>query len=103
MISVCGHRVLLKPKNVENVSKGGIVIPDHIADKERLSVTLGTVVDIGSTAWDGLEPWCSVGDCIIYGKYGGKMIEVSGEKFVVINDEDVICRVPKDLVETIKL
>lgn len=94
MIEVCGHRVLLRPKSQEKVSKGGIVIPDKILEQERLATTVGEVVSIGPTAWDdfGGDPWCQVGQWVVYAKYGGKFIKdpSTGEEFVVVNDEDII-------------
>ena len=100
-IKVKGHRILLKPKDAEKVTKGGIVIPDSIAEKERMATTVGRVVDIGSTAFkdfgDGTA-WCEVGDLVIYGKYGGKMIKVPGkdENLVILNDEDVLAVVSEE-------
>lgn len=99
MIEVCGHRVLLKPKDVEKVTKGGIYIPDTIAEKERLATTVGRVVGIGPTAWYDFpgEPWCKVGDLVMYGKYGGKMVDApDGNKYVLINDEDCLAIVSEE-------
>jgi chaperonin GroES len=89
-----GHKILVKPKPVEEKSKGGIILA---RDTERYAeaTTEGTVLAIGPTAYkkvdDGTD-WCKVGDRISYGKYAGAFIvdEETNEKFVVIHDVDVV-------------
>jgi co-chaperonin GroES (HSP10) len=103
-----GHRILVKP-DYEEVTKGGIVLAQ--SDRQGIAaVESGVVCDVGPTAWiaydrytpDGKmnpywEPWCKVGDRIIYGKYGGKIVEdpETKVKYIVINDQDVLTVVEK--------
>lgn len=89
-----GHKILVKPKPVEEKSKGGIILA---LDKERYleATTEGTVLAIGPTAYKKVDDgtvWCEVGDKISYGKYAGALIvdEETNEKFVVIHDVDVV-------------
>lgn len=101
MIEVCGHRVLIKPRDVEKVTKGGIYIPDNVADKEARATTVGKVVSIGPTAWYDFpgDPWCNIGDLVMYGKYAGKFVEDpdTKDKYMVVNDEDIICILKEDV------
>lgn len=88
-----GHRVLIKPKEIETESEGGIVL---VLDErmEKAGNDIGTVTAIGDQAFVayGDEPWCKVGDKIIYAKYGGKFVvdPVSGDDYIVINDDDCL-------------
>jgi len=89
-----GHKILVKPREVEEVSKGGIFLA---VDKDRYleATTEGTVLAIGPTAYKKVDDgsmWCAVGDRITYGKYAGAQVvnEETGEKFVVIHDIDVV-------------
>lgn len=101
MLEVLGHRVLVRPDPVEEVSKGGIVmVATETAKKlEQNAQIWGTVVQVGPTAYknEGLGnfPWVSIGDRVAYAKYGGKFIvdEETKEQFVILNDEDIVCRV----------
>lgn len=95
MITPAGHRVLVKPDPVEEVSKGGIVIATKANEQQlKNATTIGTVVAIGMNAWKAFDdgsPWAKVGDRVSYAKYGGKSIkDASGEEFVVLNDEDIL-------------
>lgn len=91
-----GHRLLIKPDNLEEVTKGGIFIPDTVRDKERHQTHSGEVVDIGPTAWMtealGKTPWVKIGDRVVFAKYGGKTVKHpdTKEEYVFINDEDIL-------------
>lgn len=84
MIEPTGTYVLIKCTKVENVSDGGIVLPDELVDKEQAIESTGVVVAIGPCAyvgWKGCEIegktpaecWgIKVGDLIEHKKYDGK-------------------------------
>lgn len=113
MIAIKGHRVLVKNQKLEEVDevyksakKAGLAfVEDHDEHRRaQAGLDVGTVIQVGPDAWkaffhnsnpDGrgtFEPWCVVGDFIAFAKYSGKMIEdpETKEKYVVINDEDVV-------------
>lgn len=94
MIAPCGHRVLVKPDPIEEVSKGGIVIATKVNEQQlKGATTTGTIVAVGMNAWkafDDGEPWASVGDRVSYAKYGGKVIKDEDQDLVILNDEDIL-------------
>lgn len=102
MLKVCGHRILIKPLELEQVDETykrakavGIELLEGDKNRERNAVDKGHVVSIGTTAFKdfGGAPWCKEGDFIAYAKYAGKWVEdpFDKEKYLVLNDEDVIC------------
>jgi chaperonin GroES len=76
-----GARVLIAINNVEEVSSGGIILPD-VAKEEKAE---GVVMGIGAEV-NELE----VGDRVIFGKYSGDELELSSKKYRVVNEEDVL-------------
>ncbi len=89
-----GHKLLIKPVEIEEKTKSGIYLA---RDKERYqeATTEGTVVAIGPTAYKKVDDgtiWVSVGDKISYGKYAGALVvdPETEEKFIVIHDVDVV-------------
>lgn len=109
---VPGHRVLVKPVDVAETTKTDwgfeVVVPENEREY-KANTSEGTVVGIGPTAWMAYdywtptgernphwEPWCEVGDKIYYSKYAVKWIEINGEEFVVLNDQDVIIGASED-------
>ncbi len=98
MIMPCGHRVLVKPDEVEEIQRGVLYIPASAREKQQYAQTFGTIVAIGLTAWKGFdegEPWAKVGDRVSYAKYGGYLLEdpETKEQFRVLNDEDIVCKI----------
>ena len=100
-----GHRVLIKPKVVEEKSEGGIILHNNDTSKkmERAGNDIGTVYSVGMNAWlayDGGKPWAAVGDKVIYAKYGGVFVTnpLDGEEYVLINDSDVACVLKRQVI-----
>lgn len=91
-----GHRLLIKPEQFEEVSEGGIIVAVGVqVDRERLAQIRGTVIEVGSTAYqDQPVPWCKVGDKITFGKYSGLIYKgeetLDGQEYRVVNDLDVV-------------
>ena len=88
-----GHRVLILPDPVEEVTQSGIILSvGQERDRERLEQLKGTIVEVGDSAWlDQPSPWAKVGDHVIFGKYSGLIYDGDDEKeYRIINDLDVV-------------
>ena len=76
-------RILVKPSEPEEVSSGGIIIPDTAKEKpqqgEIVAVGKGRVTDDGQTVPLQLK----AGDVVLYGKYSGTEVAVDGGKGIV--------------------
>ena len=106
MITVTGHRVLIKEDPVEKVSKGGIVVVtnDNNEKLERAALQHGVIVAIGPDCWkayrtldsDGIErngrPWVRVGDYVLFARHAGRFVAdpTNGEMHLIMNDEDIL-------------
>jgi co-chaperonin GroES (HSP10) len=91
-----GHRVLILPDPVEEVTQSGIILSvGENRDRERLAQLKGTIVELGNTAWlDQPSPWANEGDHVIFGKYSGLIYQGADDKeYRIINDLDVVALV----------
>ncbi|MGV6815809.1 MAG: co-chaperone GroES [Thiotrichales bacterium] len=83
-------RVVIKRVEEENVSAGGIVIPDSATEKpdrgEVVAVGNGKILDNGDVRPNELK----VGDTVLFGKYSGTTVKVDGEELLVMREDDVI-------------
>lgn len=83
-------RVIVKRLEEERKTASGIVIPDSAAEKpdqgEIVAVGNGKVLDDGSVR--KLE--VKVGDKVLFGKYAGQTVKVSGEELLVMREEDIM-------------
>lgn len=105
------HRILIKQDKLEDkdevfksAGRAGILIPDlDERSREQAAIDTGEVVAIGETAFRdfGTNSPIAIGDYIVFAKYGGKAIvdPVTKEKFVALNDEDVIAKFTKEPVD----
>ncbi len=95
-ITPLGHRVLVKPENVEETTKSGIIIAIGSGrDREQMSQVMGTVVAVGNTCWkDQAEAeWAKPGDFIMFGKYSGlTTIGKDDVEYRLISDLDVVAK-----------
>jgi chaperonin GroES len=108
-----GRHILVKPDEIEEVTEGGILLPEETRTRYGQAVSTGVVVDIGPDAFthgttevyrlvdgqmrlverrtDGYQhPFCKVGDRICFAKFAGKGIPgKDGDQYRIMNDEDV--------------
>jgi len=89
-IKPLGDRVLVKPLEEKEISKGGIIIPDSAKEKpqEAQVVALGT----GKRDDDGkfVEFTVKVGDKVLVSKYGGTEVKVEGETYTIMREDDIL-------------
>lgn len=83
-IKPLADRVLVEPAAAETKTAGGIIIPDTAKEKPQK----GTVVAIGPGKKD--EPLTvTLGDQILYGKYGGTEITIEGKDYLMMRESDI--------------
>ncbi|OPX29525.1 MAG: co-chaperone GroES [Candidatus Omnitrophica bacterium 4484_171] len=89
-IKPLGDRVLVKPSEGEEKTKGGIVIPDTAKEKPQEGVVVAA--GEGKKGSDGKVAALSVktGDKVLYGKYSGTGITVDGEEYIIMREEDIL-------------
>ncbi len=82
-------RVVVKAAEAEEVSKGGIILPDTAKEKpqqgEIMAVGPGKISDSGEL----IKPQVKKGDKILYGKYSGTEITVDGEEYLIVRESDI--------------
>ena len=90
-INPVGHRLLVLPEEVEEVTQSGIIVTvGNQKDREQLAQIRGTVVAMGTTAYaDQKDPWCQVGDFVIVRPNAGTRLKIQGREFRLINDDSV--------------
>ncbi len=83
-------RVIVRRKEEERTSPGGIVIPDSAAEKpirgEVTAVGNGKILDNGKVRALDVK----VGDEVLFGKYSGTEVKVAEEKLLVMREEDIM-------------
>jgi len=85
-------RVVVKPIEKEEVTKGGIVLPDTAKEKPQEGKVIA--VGPGRLSEDGkrMAIDVKVGDRIIYAKYGGTEIKIDDEELVILRESDILAK-----------
>ena len=86
-------RVVVEPLEAEEMTAGGIVLPDNAQERPQrgtvLAVGPGKLLDNGSRG----ELAVTVGDEVIFGKYGGTDIEIDGNDVKILRETDILAKV----------
>jgi chaperonin GroES len=74
----------------DNVSKGGIIIPDTAKEKPMeatvVAVGNGKLMDNGETRPVAV----SVGDTVLFSKYAGTEVKIEGDEHLILREDDII-------------
>ena len=83
-------RILVKPLEAEEKTKGGIIIPDNAKEKpqkgEVVAVGPGKIADNGQKIAMELKK----GDKVLYGKYSGTEVTVDDQEYLIVKESDVL-------------
>ncbi len=88
-------RLVVKPMAKEEVTKGGIVLPDTAKEKpqegEVLAIGPGRMTDDGKRVPMDVK----VGDIVLYAKYGGTEVKIEGEELIILREADLLAKKAK--------
>jgi len=85
-------RLVVKPIEREEVTKGGIVLPDTAKEKPQEGEVIA--VGPGRLSEDGkrIAMEVKVGDVVVYTKYGGTEIKIEDEELVILRESDILAK-----------
>ncbi|HNE29337.1 MAG: co-chaperone GroES [Saprospiraceae bacterium] len=78
-------RVIVKPAPADEKTKGGLIIPDTAKEKPQR----GEIVAVGPGK-DGNLMTVQVGDIVLYGKYSGQEVNIDGQDFLIMREDDIL-------------
>jgi chaperonin GroES len=85
-----GSRVVIEPTEQEEVTAGGIVLPETAKEKPQK----GKILSVGPGDRDEggkrIPMDVKVGDTVLYAKYAGTEIKVEGKKLLILKESDVL-------------
>ena len=91
-IEPLGDRVVIRPTPQEEVSKGGIVLPDTAKEKPQegkiIAVGPGRLTEEGKRIAMDVKK----GDKVIYSKYAGAEFKLDGEELIIMREGDILAK-----------
>ena len=83
-------RVIVEPAPAEDVSSGGIILPDTAQEKPQQGTVVaagpGKVSDSGNTVPMEVKK----GDKVLYGKYSGTEFSYEGTEYLIMRESDIL-------------
>ncbi len=90
-----GDRVVVKTVEHEEMSRGGIVLPDSAKEKPFEGVVVavgdGRITDDGKRQ----KMEVKVKDTVVYSKYSGTEVKLDGEEYLILSERDILAIVTK--------
>ena len=87
-------RIVVKASEAETTTASGLVIPDTAKEKPQE----GTVVAVGPGRFDDgvrVPMDVTVGDVVLYSKYGGTEVKYNNEEYLVLSARDILAVIEK--------
>lgn len=85
-----GSRVVIEPQEQEEITSGGIVLPETAKEKPQK----GTILSAGPGDRDDDGKYIPLdvkeGDLVLFAKYAGTEIKVDGEKLLIMKESDIL-------------
>ena len=83
-------RIIVKRMESEEMTKGGIIIPDSAKEKpmegEVIAVGNGKVLDNGQKTTLDVK----AGDKVLFSKYAGTEVKIDGEEHLIMREDDIL-------------
>jgi chaperonin GroES len=88
-----GDRAVIEPLEQEEMTAGGIVLPDTAKEKPQK----GKILSIGPGARDEAGKRIAMdvkaGDIVLFAKYSGTEVKVDGKKLLIIKESDILATI----------
>ncbi|MBN1915151.1 MAG: co-chaperone GroES [Parachlamydiales bacterium] len=90
LLKPLGNRVIAKRMEEEEITRGGIIIPDSAKKKQETAKVIA--IGPGKTLENGkLEPiTVKIGDVILMDKYSGQEVQLDDEEYIIVKADDII-------------
>jgi len=91
-IKPLGNRLVVKPIEQEEITAGGIVLPETAKEKPQK----GTVLAVGpgerNDEGDHMPLEVAEGDTVLFAKYSGTEIKYDGKKLLIMRESDILAK-----------
>src|SRR5512133_4253072 len=90
-----GSRVVVEPLEENDVTAGGIVLPETAKEKPQKGVVLSVGPGDRDDEGKRIQLDVVVGDTVLFAKYGGTEIKIDGKKLLILREADLLAIVGK--------
>ena len=85
-----GDRLIVEPLKQDDLTPGGIALPDTAKEKPQRGKVLATGPGARDDKGERIAMDVAVGDEVLYAKYGGTEVKIDGNKYLILRESDVL-------------
>jgi len=85
-----GGRVIVEPIEQEDITAGGIILPETAKEKPQEGKILATGPGDRDEDGERIAMDVKVGDKVLYAKYSGTEVKVDGKKLLILKENDIL-------------
>ena len=85
-----GGRVIVEPIEQEDITAGGIILPETAKEKPQEGKILAAGPGERDEAGNRIAMEVKVGDKVLYAKYSGTEVKVDGKKLLILKETDIL-------------
>jgi chaperonin GroES len=85
-----GGRVIVEPIEQEEMTAGGIILPETAKEKPQEGKILASGPGERDEAGNRIAMEVKVGDKVLYAKYSGTEVKVEGKKLLILRESDIL-------------
>jgi chaperonin GroES len=85
-----GNRLVVEPSEQEEVTAGGIVLPETAKEKPQQGVVLAAGPGERNDKGDRIPMDVKVGDKVLFAKYSGTELKMDGKKLLILRESDIL-------------
>jgi chaperonin GroES len=86
-----GTRLIVKADEAEEITKGGIIIPEMAKERPQF----GTVLAIGEEVKEDIRP----GDRVVYGKHAGTPLVIQEQTFFIMQEREIFMKLDQEALD----
>lgn len=90
-----GDRVLIQVEEIDDLTDGGIALPESVRKAHENAHMAGTLVDYGADSWDDRKyHYADTGDRVMFARHAGiKVVGMDGVNYRIMNDVDITAKI----------
>ena len=85
-----GNRVVVEPIEQDEVTPGGIVLPETAKEKPQQGKVLAVGPGERDEKGQRIPLDVKVGDRVLFGKYAGTEVKIDGKKLLILRESDIL-------------
>ncbi|HEX5838367.1 MAG TPA: co-chaperone GroES [Anaerolineales bacterium] len=85
-----GGRVIVEPIEQEEMTAGGIILPETAKEKPQEGKILAAGPGDRDEDGERIPMEVQVGDKVLYAKYSGTEVKVDGKKLLILRESDIL-------------